>query len=66
MKTLTIKVNSIGKISVDAEGFLGTSCEEATKLVTSGLGKFKTQTKKAEYHRTDGSTAQRDLNKLRL
>ena len=53
MKTLTVTINKHGKVSMEAHGFVGTSCADATAKFSSLLGKVVEEEKKEEYHQQD-------------
>lgn len=46
MKTLTVTINKQGKVSMEAHGFVGTSCANATAKFSSLLGKVVEEEKK--------------------
>mgnify|MGYP000984050146 CR=1 FL=1 len=49
MKKIIVTISPDGKIRVEAEGYSGNSCEEATKFLKS-LGKVVEENKKPEYY----------------
>lgn len=51
MKKIIVTISPIGKISVEAEGYTGNSCEEATKFLKA-LGTVTEEQKKPEYYET--------------
>ena len=48
-KTVTITISKDGAITVDAEGFTGQSCEEATAFLDKLFQKNSTEYKKSFY-----------------
>jgi hypothetical protein len=50
MKTIEIIVTPTGEISIDAVGFKGADCEQATRFIEEALGQTKRTIKKPEYH----------------
>lgn len=52
MKTRTIEVivSPIGEVQIDAVGFKGADCEQATKFLEEALGVVQQQQRKPEYH----------------
>jgi hypothetical protein len=58
MKTTTITFDQSGGMMVDAQGFTGTQCEEATKALIGNIGaETKRDTKKPEYNMRAGTKA---------
>jgi hypothetical protein len=49
-RTIEIIVSPIGKISIDAVGFKGPDCEQATRFLEEALGVVGQKIKKPEYH----------------
>ena len=50
MKTITIECLPDGGVKIETTGFVGTSCEAATKEIEKALGLVKTKTKKPAYY----------------
>lgn len=50
MKSVVIEVAPSGEITIDAVGFSGASCEQATKFLEEALGTVCNRAKKPEYH----------------
>ena len=50
MKTIEIIVCPIGHISIEATGFKGADCEQATQFIEEALGQKAKITKKPEYY----------------
>ena len=51
----------MGDISIDAVGFKGTDCEQATRFLEEALGVVGQKTKKPEYHQRSSRTHQQKL-----
>ena len=49
-RTIEIIIGSTGEIKIDAIGFKGPDCEQATKFLEEALGVIGQKTKKPEYH----------------
>ena len=50
-KTIEIIIATDGGIKIDAVGFAGADCEQATAFLTQALGTVKTSTKKPDYYK---------------
>ena len=50
--TLEILIQPDGKISIDALGFSGPDCEQATKFLETALGLTGEKRRKPEYHQS--------------
>lgn len=61
MKTVVIEVAPTGEISIDAVGFSGPSCEQATKFLEEALGTVAVKAKKPEYHQRRTNQHQQKL-----
>jgi hypothetical protein len=48
-RTIEITVSPIGEVSIDALGFKGSGCEQATKFLEEALGVAAQKVKKPEY-----------------
>ena len=48
-KRYTVKVDKFGRVKIDAEGFTGTACVEATQAVELALGGGGKRETKPEY-----------------
>jgi hypothetical protein len=51
-KQIVITVNQNGDFSIEAQGFQGNSCEQATAGLENALGKLEKKAYKPEYHQT--------------
>ena len=49
-RTIEIIIGSTGEIQIDAVGFKGPHCEQATRFLEEALGVVGQKTKKPEYH----------------
>jgi hypothetical protein len=59
-RTIEIIVSSTGEIKIDAVGFKGADCEQATRFLEEALGVVNQRAKKPEYHQTrQGKNQQR-------
>jgi len=50
--TLEILIQPDGKITIDALGFSGPDCEQATKFLETALGLTSEKRRKPEYHQS--------------
>ena len=50
MKQIEIIVRPTGELTVDAVGFKGADCEQATQFIEDALGRVQDRRKKPEYH----------------
>ncbi len=50
-KTIEIIVNPDGSLKIDAVGFTGSDCEQATKFLEEALGTVGDKRKKPEFYR---------------
>jgi hypothetical protein len=58
-RTIEIIIGTSGEIQIDAVGFKGADCEQATKFLEAALGVVGKKIKKPEYHqRTTGKNLQ--------
>jgi acylphosphatase len=60
MKEIEVVIHPDGSVSVEAHGYEGADCEEATRFIEQALGRPQQRKRKPEYYR---QTAQR--NRLR-
>jgi hypothetical protein len=58
MKTIEITIDESGKTTVEAQGFTGSSCTDATKAIEQALGATTHDTKKPEYYQQARSVQQ--------
>ena len=50
-KTIEVSVSPTGAITIEAEGYTGATCEEATRFLEEALGPPDKRTRKAEFYR---------------
>lgn len=60
-RTIEIIICPDGTLSVDAVGFKGADCEQATKFLESALGLPGEKQRKPEYHQTTRQQHQQRL-----
>jgi hypothetical protein len=56
-RTIEITVSTTGDISIDAIGFKGSGCEQATKFLEEALGSAAKKVKKPEYQQRNVSNS---------
>ncbi len=63
MKTRTIQiiVSPEGSIQIDAVGFQGADCEQATKFLEEALGTVHEKLRKPEFHQRSKATNQQRI-----
>ena len=49
-KSIEVTIQPTGEIAIDAVGFKGADCEQATKFLEEALGLVQEKRKKPEYH----------------
>lgn len=49
-RTIEVTVSPIGEIQIDAVGFKGADCEQATRFLEEALGTVAQKQRKPEYH----------------
>jgi len=52
MKKIIVKIKK-GKVKIEAEGYTGTSCQDATKQIEEALGVVDDRDLKDEYYQED-------------
>lgn len=63
METITVDITADGALHIDAEGFQGSSCTEATRFLEAALGRIAARHKKPEFNarvRTSQKLGRRD------
>lgn len=55
-KTIEVSVSPTGAISIEAEGYTGSSCEDATRFLEEALGLPGKRKRKAEFYRRRTNT----------
>ena len=63
MKQITIEVSPDGAVTIDAAGFSGADCEEATRFLEDALGTVTHRKHKPEYRQTAIRPRQRLRNR---
>ncbi len=53
MRRIEIEITAAGEVRIDAIGFVGKSCEDATRALEIALGIRANSSKKPEYHRPE-------------
>jgi len=61
MKTIRIDIAGDGTVAIDAAGFSGPDCEQATKFLEEALGDIRERTLKPEHRRRALVRRQQDL-----
>ena len=51
-RAIEVIVSPTGEIKIDAVGFKGADCEQATRFLEEALGVINHRAKKPEYHQT--------------
>ena len=57
--TIEIVIAPTGEITIDAIGFTGTDCAQATRFLEEALGSRDTTVRKPEFYRTGQHNAQK-------
>ena len=57
-RTIEVIIGTTGEIQIDAVGFKGPDCEQATKFLEEALGVVGQKTKKPEYHQRSTRVSQ--------
>ncbi|MHA3774521.1 DUF2997 domain-containing protein [Verrucomicrobiota bacterium sgz303538] len=60
-RSIEVTVQPTGKITIDAVGFKGADCEQATRYLEEALGVVADKQKKPEYHQGRSTTQQQQL-----
>ena len=60
-KTIEVIIGPSGELQIDAVGFKGPDCEQATKFLEQALGVVGQKRKKPEYHQQARKTNQQRL-----
>jgi hypothetical protein len=60
-KSIEVIVSASGEIQIDAVGFKGADCEQATKFLEVALGVVGQKQKKPEYHQRNVSNRQQKI-----
>ena len=62
-KTIEIVVSATGEIQIEAVGFKGPDCEQATAFLEEALGVVGQKRKKPEFHQLAKKTNQQKLGR---
>jgi hypothetical protein len=60
-KTIEVTIDADGKFTVEAHGFKGTTCHQATKGFEEALGEVQNSRRKAEFFQTETTQNQQKL-----
>jgi hypothetical protein len=60
-KTIEVIVSVSGEIQIDAVGFKGADCEQATRFLEEALGTVRQKQKKPEFHQRTKSKHQQRI-----
>jgi len=61
-KTIEVTVSPTGDVFIDAIGFQGPDCEQATRYLEEALGTLTTRKRKAEYHQRQANKQHQRTN----
>lgn len=61
MKSIEVIISPDGGIKIDAVGFKGADCEQATRFLEQALGVSKQKQRKPEYHQSTRRQNQQTL-----
>ncbi len=50
MKTITATIDKQGRVQIEANGFEGSSCEDATRAIEQALGAESSRERKPEFY----------------
>jgi hypothetical protein len=62
-RTIKIIIGTAGEIKIDAVGFKGSDCEQATRCFEEALGIVSEKTKKPEYHQSNITKQQQKIGR---
>ena len=57
-KKIIIEIATDGKVTIEAQGYKGKSCQDATEFLTKALGGKQTEKLTGDYYKTDVKTGQ--------
>ena len=60
-RTIEIVIGTAGEIRIDAVGFEGPDCEQATQFLETALGKAEQKVRKPEFHRRNTTKNQQKV-----
>ena len=61
MKTIEILISPAGQLTINAAGFTGADCEQATAFLEEALGKLAAKQRKPEFHQRRQRTHQQKV-----
>ena len=59
--TIEVMVSPTGEVVIEAVGFKGSDCEQATRFLEEALGTLQARSRKPEYHQASLRTTQQHL-----
>ena len=62
-KSIEVTIEPTGEITIDAVGFKGADCEQATKFLEEALGLVRETRKKPEFHQRRDTREQQQLGR---
>jgi hypothetical protein len=60
-QTIEVTVSPIGEIQINAVGFKGADCEQATQFLEEALGTVQQKQRKPEYHQHSQAKRQQQI-----
>jgi len=61
MKSIEIIISPAGETKIEAKGFAGSSCQEATRSLERALGIRQSQQHKPEFHQSQAQANQQQV-----
>ena len=61
MKTVEIIINTSGQLTINAAGFSGSDCEQATAFLEQALGKLTAKQRKPEFYQRNQRNQQQKV-----
>lgn len=58
--TVVVRISPGGEVRIEADGYTGSSCEEATRYLEEALGTASGRTRKAEFYRRSNANTNRN------
>jgi hypothetical protein len=62
-KTIEVIVSASGEIKIDAVGFKGADCEQATRFLEEALGTVQQKQRKPEFHQRNKTKVQQKVGR---
>lgn len=59
--TIEVLISPTGEVVIEAVGFKGADCEQATRFLEEALGVLTNKSRKPEYHQASTRAAQQHL-----